>query len=66
MEKLKTEVDELKKKEALVKKSAVEKFRSSSDFHDAIELTASKYFSEGFDFYKRQIILHHPNLDIDI
>ena len=31
-----------------------------------METTASKYFGEGFNFYKRQLAHHHPNLGINL
>ena len=54
----------MKKNEALAKKSAIEKYKSSDDFQEAIEFTASKYFGEGFNFYKRQINRLHHDLNI--
>ena len=40
----KLEVAELKRNEALAKKSSIEKFKSLDDFQEAVEFTASKYF----------------------
>ena len=34
------------------KKLAVVEFKSSADFHEAVKMTSSTYFGEGFDFYK--------------
>ena len=45
---------------------ATVEFKSSSDFREVVENAASKYFGEGFDFCKRQLVVHHPNLDIDL
>ncbi|GFS36166.1 hypothetical protein Acr_00g0044420 [Actinidia rufa] len=55
-------------KEALnkAKDSAVEEFKSSSEFMVAVEDSASKYFGEGFDFCKVQLRRHHPDLAIDL
>ena len=64
MARLEAEVAELKKSETLVKKKAIKEFKSSNDFQGAIEFTASGYFGEGFDFYKRQLDRLHPGLDI--
>ncbi|GFZ14485.1 hypothetical protein Acr_24g0006750 [Actinidia rufa] len=64
VERLEKEVAELKKKEALVKKSVIEEYKSLDDFQEAFEFVASRYFGEGFDFCKRQI--GHLHLDIDI
>ncbi|GFS39127.1 hypothetical protein Acr_00g0061240 [Actinidia rufa] len=68
--------DKLAKSEILVaelhesvvrsKKLAVEAFKSSDEFLDAVEATATKYFGEGFDFCKRQLHRHHPDLAIDL
>ena len=49
---------------ALAKKTAIEEFKSSNNFQDLVEFTASKYFGEGFDFCKRQLSRLHPDLDI--
>ncbi|GFY99327.1 hypothetical protein Acr_13g0007280 [Actinidia rufa] len=48
------------------KESAVEEFKSSSEFVVAVEDSASKYFGEGFDFCKVQLRRHHPDLAIDL
>ncbi|GFY95674.1 hypothetical protein Acr_10g0010590 [Actinidia rufa] len=55
-------------KEALnkAKEFTVEEFKSSSEFLVAVEDSASKYFGEGFEFYKVQLRQHHPNLAIDL
>lgn len=60
------EVVELKKNEILTKKKAVEEYKSSEIFQEAVESIASKYFSEGFNFYKGQLAHYHPNLGIDL
>ncbi|GFY93881.1 hypothetical protein Acr_09g0003270 [Actinidia rufa] len=52
--------------EELAKESAVEEFKSSSEFMVAVEDAASKYFGEGFDFCKVQLRRHHPDLAIDL
>ena len=57
---------ELRKNKALAKKNAIEEFKSSNDFQDAVESLAGKYFGKGFDFYKRQVAYHHPNLGINL
>ncbi|GFY91667.1 hypothetical protein Acr_08g0000630 [Actinidia rufa] len=54
----------IEKQVALAKKIVIEEFKSSDDFQEALEFTASKYFGEGFDFCKRQISRLHPDLDI--
>ena len=59
-------VVELRESVTRAKKSVVEEFKSSSDFLGAVEDFASKYFGEGFDFYKRQLRRHHPELAIDL
>ncbi|GFS41659.1 hypothetical protein Acr_00g0075600 [Actinidia rufa] len=57
-------VNELRKALDRAKESAVEEFKSSSEFMVAIEDSASKYFGEGFDFCKVQLRRHHPDLAI--
>ncbi|XP_057490042.1 uncharacterized protein LOC130776032 isoform X1 [Actinidia eriantha] len=64
--KLEMVVVELRSKEAHSKKLAIEEFKSSDDFQEAVVAAASKYFGEGFDFCKRQIAYHHPDLGIDL
>ena len=59
-------VARLEKQMTHIKKLAIEEFKSSNDFQEAVELTGSKYFVEGFNFCKRQIAHHYPNLGIDI
>ncbi|GFS30394.1 hypothetical protein Acr_00g0011680 [Actinidia rufa] len=49
MERLKKEVAELKEKSVLTKKSAIEEYKSSDDFHEVVEQSASMYFGEGFE-----------------
>ena len=51
---------------AELKKKAIEEFKSSDDFQEAVVTLASNYFGEGFDFYKSQLTHHHPNLGIDV
>ena len=45
-------VVELREALGKAKDSVVEEFKSSSEFLGAVEDAASKYFGEGFDFYK--------------
>ena len=62
---LEAEVAELKKRETLAKKKAIEEFKSLDDFHEAVATSVSTYFGEGFNFCKRQLAYHHINLGID-
>ncbi|GFS32914.1 hypothetical protein Acr_00g0025310 [Actinidia rufa] len=64
MVRLKEELAELKKGEALAKRRAIEEFKSSDDFQGAVEFTSSKYFGENFDFCKRQLVRLYLNLNI--
>ncbi|GFY95689.1 hypothetical protein Acr_10g0010740 [Actinidia rufa] len=66
LERLEAEVAELRKGEALSKKKIIEEFRASDDFEEAVELTTFRYFGEDFNFYKRQLCHHHPDLNIDL
>ncbi|GFZ18333.1 hypothetical protein Acr_27g0000720 [Actinidia rufa] len=59
-------VNELRKALNKAKESAVEEFKSSSEFMVAVEDAASKYFGEGFNFCKVQLRRHHPDLAIDL
>ena len=56
----------LKKRETLAKKKAIEEFKSSDDFQEAVVTSASTYFGGGVDFCKRQLVHHHPNLGINL
>ncbi|GFZ19771.1 hypothetical protein Acr_28g0004760 [Actinidia rufa] len=58
-------VAELRKSVVRSKKLALKAFKSSKEFLDAVEVVATKYFGKGFDFYKRQLRHHHPDLAID-
>ena len=64
MARLEADVAKLEKQQAFSKKLAIEEFKSSEDFKDFVESETSKYFGEGFDFCKRQLAHHHPNLGI--
>ncbi|GFS34931.1 hypothetical protein Acr_00g0036810 [Actinidia rufa] len=59
-------VNELREALNKAKESAVEEFKSSSEFVVAVEDSASKYLREGFDFCKVQLRRHHPDLAIDL
>ncbi|GFZ03473.1 hypothetical protein Acr_16g0000970 [Actinidia rufa] len=59
-------VNELREALNKAKESAVEEFKSSSEFMVAIEDAASKYFGEGFNFCKVQLRRHHPDLAVDL
>ncbi|GFS34941.1 hypothetical protein Acr_00g0036870 [Actinidia rufa] len=59
-------VNELRGALDKAKESAVEEFKSSSEFMVAVEDSASKYFGEEFDFCKVQLRRHHPDLAIDL
>ncbi|GFY87621.1 hypothetical protein Acr_05g0012600 [Actinidia rufa] len=58
-------VNELREALDKTKESAMEEFKSSSEFMVAVEDSASKYFG-GFDFCKVQLCRHHPDLTIDL
>ncbi|GFS43542.1 hypothetical protein Acr_00g0085660 [Actinidia rufa] len=57
-------VNELREALDKANESAVEEFKSSSEFVVAVEDSASKYFGEGLDFCKAQLRRHHPDLAI--
>ncbi|GFY98090.1 hypothetical protein Acr_12g0006310 [Actinidia rufa] len=59
-------VNELREALNKSKDSAVEEFKSSSEFMVAVEDATSKYFGEGFNFCKVQLRRHHPDLAIDL
>ncbi|GFS43258.1 hypothetical protein Acr_00g0084390 [Actinidia rufa] len=54
------------KRDAQSKEQVVEEFKSSSEYEVVVETASSKYFGEGFDFFKRQLRRHHPDMDINL
>ena len=64
MERHQKEMVEIRRKEALVKSSAINEFKSLDECKEAVEGVASLYFGKGFDLCKKQIGILHPNLDI--
>ncbi|GFS30819.1 hypothetical protein Acr_00g0014330 [Actinidia rufa] len=66
MARLEEEVAKLKNNEVLAKKKVMEEYKSLDNFQEDVESVASKYFGEGFDFFKRQLVHHHPNFGIDL
>ncbi|GFY95557.1 hypothetical protein Acr_10g0009420 [Actinidia rufa] len=66
MVRLETEVAELTSKLALAKKLIIEEFKSSDDFKEVVTDSTATYFSDGFEFYKRQLLYQHPNLGVDV
>ncbi|GFY96583.1 hypothetical protein Acr_11g0008890 [Actinidia rufa] len=63
---LKATVAELTKKLAKAKELAIEDFKASGEFKAAVTDSAATYFSEGFEFCKRQLLHHFPNLGVDV
>ena len=59
MARLEAEVAELTSKLVQAKKLTIEEFKSSEDFKMASTDSAATYFSEGFEFYKRQLLHHY-------
>ncbi|GFZ02200.1 hypothetical protein Acr_15g0008090, partial [Actinidia rufa] len=41
-------------------------FKESDDFLEAVRGSASSYFSDGFDFCKRQLAHQYPDLGVDL
>ena len=64
LERHEKEMVELRKKEVLSKTLAIEEFKSSNDYKEAVEKATSSYFDESFDLCKKKIGLFQPNLDI--
>ncbi|GFY96615.1 hypothetical protein Acr_11g0009210 [Actinidia rufa] len=50
----------------LTKELAIDEFKSSNDFKDMVTDSTATYFGEGFEFCKRQLLHHHPNLSVDL
>ncbi|GFZ01041.1 hypothetical protein Acr_14g0006760 [Actinidia rufa] len=65
MERLEARVAELEKSQNLAK-GRIAEFKELEDFQEAVMGSTSSYFGNGFDFYKRQLAHHYPDLDIDL
>ncbi|GFY97468.1 hypothetical protein Acr_12g0000090 [Actinidia rufa] len=63
---LKATVAELTNKLAKAKELAIEDFKTSGEFKAAVTDSAATYFSEGFEFCKRQLLHQFPNLGVDV
>ncbi|GFZ10156.1 hypothetical protein Acr_21g0007550 [Actinidia rufa] len=63
---LKATMAELTNKLAKAKELAIEDFKASGEFKAAVTDSAAMYFSEGFEFCKRQLLHQFPNLGIDV
>ncbi|GFZ14357.1 hypothetical protein Acr_24g0005470 [Actinidia rufa] len=63
---LKATVAKLTNKLAKAKELAIEDFKASGQFKAAVTDSAATYFSEGFEFCKRQLIHQFPNLGVDV
>ncbi|GFZ02371.1 hypothetical protein Acr_15g0009790 [Actinidia rufa] len=63
---LKATVAELTNKLAKAKELAVEDFKASGEFKAAVTDSAATYFSEGFEFCKRQLLHQFPKLGVDV
>ena len=63
---LEAEVAGMKKNEAISQNRIIEEFKSFENYQEEVENAVSKYFSKSFDFCKRQLAHHHPNLGIDL
>ncbi|GFS29203.1 hypothetical protein Acr_00g0005790 [Actinidia rufa] len=63
---LKATVAELTNKLAKAKELAIEDFKASGEFKAAVIDSAATYFSEGFEFCKRQLLHQYPNLGVDV
>ncbi|GFS33459.1 hypothetical protein Acr_00g0028560 [Actinidia rufa] len=63
---LKATVAELTKKLAKAKELAIEDFKASGEFKAAVTDSAATYFSEGFEFCKRQLLHQFQNLGVDV
>ncbi|GFZ21447.1 hypothetical protein Acr_29g0006090 [Actinidia rufa] len=63
---VKATVAELTNKLAKAKELAIEDFKASGEFKAAVTDSATTYFSEGFEFCKRQLLHQFPNLGVDV
>ncbi|PSS08074.1 Protein naked cuticle 1 like [Actinidia chinensis var. chinensis] len=63
---LKARVAALEKSQNLAKRRIIAVFKESNDFQEAVMGLASSYFSDCFNFCKRQLGHQYPNLGIDL
>ncbi|GFY81236.1 hypothetical protein Acr_01g0010450 [Actinidia rufa] len=63
---LKATVAELTNKLAKAEELAIEDFKASGEFKAAVTDSAATYFSEGFEFCKRQLLHQFPDLGVDV
>ncbi|GFS44415.1 hypothetical protein Acr_00g0090220 [Actinidia rufa] len=64
--KLEAQVAELEKSQNLSMGRIIAAFKESDDFMEAMMGSASSYFGDDFDFCKRQLAHHYPNLGVDL
>ncbi|GFY80998.1 hypothetical protein Acr_01g0008070 [Actinidia rufa] len=63
---LKATVAELTNKLAKAKELAIEDFKALGEFKAAVTDSAATYFSDGFEFCKRQLLHQYPNLGVNV
>ncbi|GFZ19567.1 hypothetical protein Acr_28g0002720 [Actinidia rufa] len=59
-------VADLEKSQALAKGRIIIEFKESEDYQEALMGSSSSYFGDGFDFCKRTLVHHHPDLGINL
>ncbi|GFZ08174.1 hypothetical protein Acr_19g0011110 [Actinidia rufa] len=64
--KLEARISELEKSQSLTQGRIIAAFKESDDFLEAVRGSASSYFGDGFDFYKRQLAHQYPDLGVDL
>ncbi|GFY90875.1 hypothetical protein Acr_07g0010710 [Actinidia rufa] len=63
---LEARISELEKSQSLTQGRIIATFKESDDFLEAVRGSASSYFGDGFDFYKRQLVHQYPDLGVDL
>ncbi|GFZ07031.1 hypothetical protein Acr_27g0001390 [Actinidia rufa] len=63
---LEARISELKRSQSLTQGRIIAAFKESDDFLEAVRGSASSYFGDGFDFYKRQLAHQYPDLGVDL
>ncbi|GFZ00877.1 hypothetical protein Acr_14g0005120 [Actinidia rufa] len=64
--KLEARISDLEKSQSLTQGRIIAVFKESDDFLEAVRGSASSYFGDGFDFYKRQLAKQYPDLGVDL
>ncbi|GFZ02215.1 hypothetical protein Acr_15g0008230 [Actinidia rufa] len=63
---LEARISKLERSQSVTQGRIIAAFKESDDFLEAMRGSASSYFSDGFDFCKRQLAHQYPDLGVDL